>query len=527
MPVDPADRVLIVGSGLAGLVTALSLAPLPVLVASEGTLGDSGCSALAQGGIAAALGAGDSVDCHAADTVAVGGGLTVPAVAADILADAPAGITRLIRWGVAFDGGLDGRPDLTLEAAHSRRRILHAGGDRTGAALMQALTARVRAARWIDVMERTRVADLSVTDGRVVGATMHRAGESVCIPARAVVLATGGLGALYAATTNPAGNWGSGLLLAARAGAVLRDLEFVQFHPTALAAADETGGAALPLVSEAVRGEGAVLVDDRGDPVTAGIDGGDLAPRDTVARAIWQRLQSGRRVFLDASGALGPCFPDRFPTITASCRARGIDPVRDPIPVRPAAHYHMGGVRTDLDGRTRVSGLWAVGEAASTGLHGANRLASNSLIEAVVMAGRAAEDIRGMSRPKIAVPRQDVRALPCEIGTDDAVVMARIRNRMDRDVGVVRDRTGLQTAIQWLSNVCDGRSETSVVWRMASVARMVAEAALTRAESRGAHVRRDFPISDARWCRHQDIGRVGTGGTADRAQGPQGRERIS
>lgn len=504
-----ADRVMVIGSGLAGLVTALRLAPLPVLLVSEGALGAGGATAWAQGGIAAAVGPDDDAGLHAQDTLAAGAGLGDPRIARDVAAEAAAVIAMLRQWGVPFDQNAGGEPALTLEAAHSRRRILHAGGDGTGAALIRTLAARVCASDTIDLAEHCSATGLLVEDGRVVGALLRRGDRLVPAAARAVVLATGGIGGLYASTTNPAGNWGSGLALAARAGAQLRDLEFVQFHPTAIAI--ETAArreAPLPLASEAIRGEGGVLVDDLGLPVMSGVPGGDLAPRDRVARAIWQRLQAGRRVFLDAREALGPRFPRRFPTITDLCRAAGIDPVRQPIPVRPAAHYHMGGIATDRRGRASLAGLWAVGEVASTGLHGANRLASNSLIEAAVFGRRAAADIRQETQPcRLPHSSDRLTALQADAPSSPAppAVEAELRRRMEAGVGVVRDRDGLQATLAWLRGLGDTSPQDGPLRRKAEVALMIAAAALARRESRGAHARRDFPAADPGWARHQTI----------------------
>ncbi len=511
-------RVVVVGSGLAGLATALSLAPLPVLLVTAGRLGAAGSSALAQGGLAAAVGAEDSPALHAADTLAAAAGLAEPTIVAAVTQAAPAAVSRLRDWGLAFDLDDAGGPALTLEGGHGRRRVLHAGGDRTGAAAVRALAAQVRAAPWIAVAEETRLRELLCAEGEVVGALLERDGAATALPARAVVLATGGAGALYAATTNPPSSWGSGLWLAARAGARLRDLEFVQFHPTAIALPElARRGAALPLASEALRGEGAVLRDETGAPVMADDPAGDLAPRDRVARGIWRRLQAGGRVFLDARAALGPRFPARFPGITALCRAAGLDPVRQPIPVRPAAHYHMGGVQTDARGATSLPGLWAVGEVASTGLHGANRLASNSLLEAVVFAGGAAEDIRSreaartrlrpaafgarLEAPAEAQVGAQVGAQLGAPGVDEAAAILRLRRLMEARVGVLRDRAGLESALGALDGL--RASAGGRLAAMAEVGRLIAAAALTRRESRGAHARSDWPDPDPAWARHQ------------------------
>ena len=401
------EPVVIVGAGIAGLATALSLAPAPVVVVTQATLATEAATGWAQGGIAAALGPDDSPELHAADTLRAGGGLGDPSIVAMVAAQAPACIEALIGWGVRFDRDPDGGTALGLEAAHARARVAHAGGDASGRRILDSLVAAVRRQPSIAVIEGFRATDLALGEDGVVGLYGIQDGRSRLLAARAVVLATGGIGGLYAATTNPLGAVGSGLTLAARAGAVLRDLEFVQFHPTALA----LGADPMPLATEAIRGEGAILVDGRGERFMADVPGAELAPRDVVARAIWRQIAAGQEVFLDARIALGSRFARRFPTVTAICHAAGLDPARQPIPVRPAAHYHMGGVAVTASGRTTVPGLWACGEVAATGLHGANRLASNSLLEAVAFAGWVAADLKGeVWRPRARPPARHARA---------------------------------------------------------------------------------------------------------------------
>ncbi|MBB5702311.1 L-aspartate oxidase [Ochrobactrum daejeonense] len=469
------NPVMVVGSGLAGLMTALTLAPLPVLLVTAGGLGLSGSSELAQGGIAASIAADDNAVLHLADTLAAGDGLCDAGVAAGIIEAGPEIIAALEAHGVRFDRKADGSYALGLEAAHSRHRIAHVDGDATGAGIMRALTAKVRATPSITVMENTRALRLMNRDGRVVGAVLENYGP---VAARAVVLATGGIGGLYTATTTPLGNLGQGAALAGRAGAVLADMEFVQFHPTALA----VSAPRLPLVSEAVRGEGAILVNDCGERFMADIPGRELASRDVVARAIGAEIARGRQVFLDARAALGPRFASRFPGIDGLCRQHGIDPSHDLIPVRPATHYHMGGVATDGDGRTSLSGLWAVGEAACTGLHGANRLASNSLLEAAVMGLRAGRSIA--DEPFVPVTHLSPVSLPHM--TDPAAV----RSTVSRYLGLLRDEEGLRSAIAALLPLAqDGDA--------AAVALVVAVAAFERRETRGSHARTDFPAKNA------------------------------
>ncbi|MCJ2097094.1 L-aspartate oxidase [Methylobacterium sp. J-072] len=468
-----ADRVVVVGGGVAGLSVALRLAPRPVTLITASALGLGTATGWAQGGIAASVGADDAAALHAADTEAAGAGLTEPDVALRVAQAGPGLIDWLVRIGVPFDRTEDGALALGLEAAHGRRRIVRSGGDATGARVLEGLVRAVLSAPSIEVVEARACDLLRDTNGAVAGIVAERDGARFRIPARAVVLATGGVGALYAATTNPPGAVGGGLALAARAGAVMRDMEFVQFHPTAIAA----GADPMPLATEALRGEGARLIDETGAAVMAGITGGDLAPRDVVARGIFQALQRGRIVYLDARGALGASMPRRFPTVAGLCAAAGIDPAVQPIPVRPAAHYHMGGVKVDAHGTTSVPGLYACGEVSSTGLHGANRLASNSLLEGLAYAGFIA-DALDAPLPGAIVP---------ETGTPRSVTdLPSIRRLMEARVGVVRDAAGLAEAV----SVLEPRAEHCDA---ALVALMIARGALSREESRGAHWRSDFP----------------------------------
>ncbi|MBN9234636.1 MULTISPECIES: L-aspartate oxidase [Phyllobacteriaceae] len=479
---DLAGRPVIIGAGIAGLMTALELAPLPVVLMSAAPLGGEASSPLAQGGMAAALGSDDSTALHLADTCNAGDGLCDVPVARRIVEAAPKAIERLERLGVVFDRNPSGGLALGLEAAHSRRRIVHAGGDATGRELIRALVAAVRATPSITVFEDVRARRLLIEDGSIAGVIATSQTASAVFATDRVVLATGGIGSLYHDTTNPLGCFGQGLALAARAGAELADLEFVQFHPTAL----DTPARPMPLVSEAVRGEGAVLIDEIGQRFLADLPGAELASRDTVARAVFRHLAKGHRVFLDTRDCLVTRFAERFPAIAAFCHEAGIDPAFEPIPIRPAAHYHMGGVAVDDEGRSSVPGLWACGEVASTGLHGANRLASNSLTEAVVCAEWVARSVASASGTRI------IEAGPAELLPPPAP--GPVRDIVSATLGVVRNGDELRGAVARLAPLATGKTACA---DPAAVALMMAVSALRRKESRGAHFRSDFPTHTA------------------------------
>ncbi|MDO5710889.1 MAG: L-aspartate oxidase [Micrococcales bacterium] len=485
-----AGRPVIIGAGLAGLMTALELAPTLCVLVTGSTLGADCASDLAQGGLAAAIGVDDNPSLHAADTIAAGAGLCDPAVVERITRAGPESVATMLGLGARLDRSADGSLRLGLEGAHVRRRIVHADGDGTGHEMTRAAVAAVRASPSITVLEHAYAVRLTTTGAAVTGvwlAVPRTAGTRefgvegtetlVHLSSDRVVLATGGLGGLYGHTTNPRGARGSGLALGLRAGAVAQDLEMVQFHPTAL----DVGLDPMPLVTEAVRGEGAVLVTLDGVRILSDA----LAARDIVSRAVWAQLEAGALVYLDAREAIGTRFPRLFPTVTAACRAAGIDPVGDLIPVRPAAHYAMGGLLVDDECRTTVPGLWAVGEVSSTGLHGANRLASNSLLEAIVCAGWAARSVRSAGRTNgQATPPAAPERIPHEPSGWAPDPLA--RETLTRHAGVLRDRNGLAQAIGTLAPdalACDARL----------VSTLLCVAAVRRTESRGGHWRTDLP----------------------------------
>jgi L-aspartate oxidase len=493
------SEVLVVGTGAAGLTAALGCSPQSVTVLTKARLGTGGSSPWAQGGIAAAVGKDDAPALHAADTLAAGAGLNDPRVVEILTTEGPERIEALLALGAHFDLDDTGSLALGREAAHSRRRILHAR-DATGAEVVRTLVEAVRRSPQIRVVDEAFAIDLALEDGEVVGLlAIHADGRRVLHLAPAVILATGGLGQLFLHTTNPREATGDGLAMAARAGARLVDLEFVQFHPTALAA----GADPMPLLTEALRGEGAVLIDDESRRFMADEHPDrELAPRDVVARAIWRRLMAGCRVFLDAREAVGDEFPERFPTVFKLCREHGLDPRTEPIPVAPAAHYHMGGIAVDERGRTSLPGLWACGEVAATGAHGANRLASNSLLEALVFGARVAEDLR--TRVPVGRvsrgPRLAGSGIAAIDGPGDAELTAAVRRLMWEKVGVVRDESSLASAVDELQRLASRHPQAAGEARnLLGIGRLVAAAALERRESRGGHYRSDYPAADPAW----------------------------
>ncbi|WP_170566083.1 L-aspartate oxidase [Ruegeria atlantica] len=471
-------QTAIVGSGIAGLMAALELAPQPVVLITREGLGQECSSAWAQGGIAAALGADDSPAQHLADTLRAGDSLCDETIASGILSEAHEAIAVLERYGVRFDRTVDGVFSFGREAAHSRRRILHFGGDRTGSEITSALKRAARQCPSITCLTGVEARRLITTNGRVTGIHLQKKNHAQVLGTAQVIMATGGCGGLFETSTNPSGNFGQGIMMAARAGAALRDMEFMQFHPSAL----DTSQTPLPLISEAVRGEGAILIDQTGRRFMAHVPGAELASRDVVARAVHLVISEGGRAFLDAREALGSGFAQRFSGIHALCAAIGIDPAHEAIPIRPAAHYHMGGIAVDKDGQSTLPGLWAIGECAATGLHGANRLASNSLLEAVVMGRRAARDVVGRKMRTLPTAPKAELLLESDPGS--------VRPVVSEYLGVVRDEMGLNCSISKLLPLIEANGRGS---DPALVALAIAVFANLRCESRGGHFRSDFP----------------------------------
>ena len=505
--------VVVIGSGIAGLTAALRLRGQveKVLVVTKDVL-DAGSTQWAQGGIAAALGPGDTPEQHEHDTLVAGAGACDPAAVKALVTEGPEAVRELIALGTIFDHDPDGELSLTREGGHLRDRIAHAGGDATGAEIQRALIAAIERAPEIEVIPHALAVDLLLgEDGGVSGVTLHVMGEGQrdgvgAVHCRAVVLASGGLGQVFSQTTNPAVATGDGMAIAARAGAVLRDLEFVQFHPTVMYLGPESRGQQ-PLISEAVRGEGAFLVDFEGNRFMRGQhELADLAPRDVVAKAITREMfATGRpHMWLDARHLGAAFWERRFPTILATARRHGVDPVTELIPVAPACHYASGGVATDLWGRTSVPGLYATGEVACSGVHGANRLASNSLLEGLVFSRRIADVLPAELRPR-SRPVPDPRTPGLLSGS----ARRELQEAMTSWVGVLRSAAGLAEAEILLDKLAGDTTELvdQESWEttnLLTVSAALAAAAALREETRGSHWREDFPDRDDQWSGHFD-----------------------
>ncbi len=488
------DRVVIVGAGLGALYAALKLAPQPVLIVSPEPLGAGASSAWAQGGVAAAMSEADSAEAHARDTMTAGAGTVDPEVARMVTAEARAHILDLTTLGTPFDRDAAGGYVMSREAAHSAPRVVRVKGDQAGREIMQALIGAVRAAPSVQVAEGVLASGLAVQDGVATGVWLeaaHRSSGRILLESPAILLAGGGSGGLYALTTNPPRIRGQVIGMAARAGAQIADAEFVQFHPTAI----DCGEDPAPLATEALRGEGAVLINAQGERFMLKVHpDAELAPRDIVARAIFAQHQAGRRPMLDTRAVLGAEVVTRFPAVAEACKRAGIDPVLEPIPVAPAAHYHMGGIAVDAQGRASLGQLWVCGEASSTGLHGANRLASNGLLEALVYARICALGIRAQVSAAQDLPEVALDFPEGGEAVDEAAV-ARLRALMSAEVGVMRAASGLRSALREIAQI-EAAAQSEMMRNMTATATLIAASALAREESRGGHFRTDFPAQN-------------------------------
>ncbi len=500
--------VIVIGSGIAGLTAALTARRknLSVLLLTKDVL-STGSTAWAQGGIAAALGPEDSPEQHFQDTLEAGAGLCDENSVKTLVQEGPAAVKKLINLGATFDLDPAGNVALTREGGHRRDRIAHAGGDATGAEISRALVAKVLADPMVRIFEHALVLDLLKDKSeKVCGVTLHVMGKGKidgvgAALARAVVLATGGIGAVFEQTTNPLVATGDGVALALRAGARVADLEFVQFHPTVLWVSQNSRGSQ-PLISEAVRGEGAILRNASGVAFMQNVHPmKDLAPRDVVAHAVHEEILKSEKpyVFLDGTKLGKDIWLQRFPNILASCRKNGIDPLTEMIPVVPAAHYASGGIVSNMDATTDIKGLFAVGECANTGVHGANRLASNSLLEGLVVANRLEKNLENLDKQTEPV----ISNTPTKL--IDGTVRKEITATTTKGAGAVRNETGLKNTLEKLAQISNKTTHASSTqsWEasnLLTVSTMIAQAALRREESRGSHWRSDFPQrNDERW----------------------------
>ena len=485
---SPNNSIVIVGAGLAGLFTAIKLAPLNVVIVASKKLGSGTSSQWAQAGIAAAMGKSDSILSHLKDTIDVGGGIVDEKIAELVITNGPSRVNDLIALGVPFDKDTNNELILRKEAAHQHNRIVSVRGDMTGKKIMETLTQIVKKSDHIRVIEGYNATELHQIDGKIQGIGIQKENKVELINSNCVVLATGGIGQLYKITTNSKEALGDGVGMAARAGAVLSDMEFVQFHPTAF----DIGIDPAPLATEALRGEGALIVNTKDERfIYNSHKDGELAPRDIVARSIFQEQQKGQKVFLDCRGDLGNRMINDFPTVYQLCRNSGINPSEDKIPISPAAHYHMGGILTDENGKTNIEGLYACGENACSGVHGANRLASNSLLEAIVFGDIISKDIKeNMNK---SIPNKEVRIDITKSKSLSILKLQELRSIMTEFVGVERDQEGLEKAYNKVKDIYTEYTKNGFLNNSLITSLLIIQSALARKEHRGSHYRKDFP----------------------------------
>jgi L-aspartate oxidase len=485
---SPNNSIVIVGAGLAGLFTAIKLAPLNVVIVASKKLGSGTSSQWAQAGIAAAMGKSDSILSHLKDTIDVGGGIVDEKIAELVITNGPSRVNDLIALGVPFDKDTNNELILRKEAAHQHNRIVSVRGDMTGKKIMETLTQIVKKSDHIRVIEGYNATELHQIDGKIQGISIQKENKVELINSNCVVLATGGIGQLYKITTNSKEALGDGVGMAARAGAVLSDMEFVQFHPTAF----DIGIDPAPLATEALRGEGALIVNTKDERfIYNSHKDGELAPRDIVARSIFQEQQKGQKVFLDCRGDLGNRMINDFPTVYQLCRNSGINPSEDKIPISPAAHYHMGGILTDENGKTNIEGLYACGENACSGVHGANRLASNSLLEAIVFGDIISKDIKeNMNK---SIPNKEVRIDITKSKSLSILKLQELRSIMTEFVGVERDQEGLEKAYNKVKDIYTEYTKNGFLNNSLITSLLIIQSALARKEHRGSHYRKDFP----------------------------------
>ena len=484
---SPNNSIVIVGAGLAGLFTAIKLAPLNVVIVASKKLGSGTSSQWAQAGIAAAMGKSDSILSHLKDTIDVGGGIVDEKIAELVITNGPSRVNDLIALGVPFDKDTNNELILRKEAAHQHNRIVSVRGDMTGKKIMETLTQIVKKSDHIRVIEGYNATELHQIDGKIQGISIQKENKVELINSNCVVLATGGIGQLYKITTNSKEALGDGVGMAARAGAVLSDMEFVQFHPTAF----DIGIDPAPLATEALRGEGALIVNTKDERfIYNSHKDGELAPRDIVARSIFQEQQKGQKVFLDCRGDLGNRMINDFPTVYQLCRNSGINPSEDKIPISPAAHYHMGGILTDENGKTNIEGLYACGENACSGVHGANRLASNSLLEAIVFGDIISKDIKeNMNK---SIPNKEVRIDITKSKSLSILKLQELRSIMTEFVGVERDQEGLEKAYNKVKDIYTEYTKNGFLNNSLITSLLIIQSALARKEHRGSHYRKDF-----------------------------------